>query len=145
MSSNNYTDNRTNLPAKIHVYSSGETGIFANAYLVETKNGIVAIDSTLTESESKSLRARLDAIGKPLLAVILTHPHPDHVAGVTNLVQSSSTDTLVIALKRVEDVMRSTEELKRNLSIYGYLHWQQSSRLQSEIKAIVRYFGRQVE
>lgn len=110
MRSNNYTDNRTKLPAKIHVYSSGETGIFANASLVGTKNGIVAIDSTLTVSESKSLKARLDAIGKPLLAVILTHAHPDHVAGVTNLVQSSSTDTPVIALESVEGLMRSTEE-----------------------------------
>jgi glyoxylase-like metal-dependent hydrolase (beta-lactamase superfamily II) len=71
---------------KIHVYSSGELGIFANAFLIETNNGIVVIDSTLTVSESKSLKARLDAIGKPLLAVILTHPHPDHVAGVTSLV-----------------------------------------------------------
>jgi glyoxylase-like metal-dependent hydrolase (beta-lactamase superfamily II) len=102
------------MSSKIHVYSSGETGIFANAYLVETNNGTVAIDSTLTVSESKSLKACIDAIGKPLLAVILTHAHPDHVAGVTNLVQLV-TDTPVIALKSVEDLMRSTEELKRNL------------------------------
>jgi glyoxylase-like metal-dependent hydrolase (beta-lactamase superfamily II) len=77
---------------KIHVYSSGKLGIFANAFLVETNNGVVVIDSTLTVSESKSLKGRLDTIGKPLLAVILTHPHPDHVAGVTNLVRPS-TDT----------------------------------------------------
>jgi hypothetical protein len=46
---------------KIHVYSSGELGIFANAFLIETNNGVVVIDSTLTVSESKSLKARLDA------------------------------------------------------------------------------------
>ena len=97
---------------KIHVYSSEERGIFANAFLVETNNGIVVIDSTLTVSESKSLKARLDAIGKPLLAVILTHPHPDHVAGVTSLVESSR-DTPIIALKSVDDLIRSSEEFKR--------------------------------
>jgi glyoxylase-like metal-dependent hydrolase (beta-lactamase superfamily II) len=77
---------------KIHVYSSGE--LLANAFLVETNNRVVVIDSTLTVSESKSLKGRLDTIGKPLLAVILTHPHPDHVAGVTNLVRSSSDTSL---------------------------------------------------
>lgn len=30
----------------IHVHSSGEGGIFANAYVVETSNGIVAVDTT---------------------------------------------------------------------------------------------------
>jgi glyoxylase-like metal-dependent hydrolase (beta-lactamase superfamily II) len=97
---------------KIHVHSPGELGIFANAFLVETNNGVVVIDSTLTVSESKSLKGRLDTIGKPLLAVILTHPHPDHVAGVTNLVRSSS-DTSIIALKSVDDLIRSSEEFKR--------------------------------
>src|SRR5262245_9395985 len=96
---------------KIHVYSSGELGIFANAFLVGTNNGVVAIDSTLTVSECKSFKTRLAAIGKPLLAVILTHAHPDHVAGVTNLVKSSI-DTPIIALKSVEDLMRSSEEFK---------------------------------
>jgi glyoxylase-like metal-dependent hydrolase (beta-lactamase superfamily II) len=63
-------------------------------------------------SESKSLKARLDAIGKPLLAVILTHPHPDHVAGVTSLAESSR-DNPIIALKSVDDLIRSSEEFKR--------------------------------
>jgi glyoxylase-like metal-dependent hydrolase (beta-lactamase superfamily II) len=97
---------------KVHIHSSGELGIFANAFLVETNNGVVVIDSTLTVSESKSLKGRLDTIGKPLLAVILTHSHPDHVAGVTNLVRSSS-DTPIIALKSVDDLIRSSEEFKR--------------------------------
>jgi glyoxylase-like metal-dependent hydrolase (beta-lactamase superfamily II) len=62
---------------------SGEGGIFANAYFIETANGVVAIDLTLTVNESKALKASLDSLNKPLLAVLLTHPHPDHVADVT--------------------------------------------------------------
>jgi len=56
---------------------SGEKGIFVNAYLIETANGVVVIDSALTVSENKALKAQLDSISKPLLAVLLTHPHPD--------------------------------------------------------------------
>ena len=106
---------------KIHTHMSGEKGIFVNGYLVETTNGVVAIDSALTVSESKALKEQLDSINKPLLAVLLTHPHPDHVAGVTYLVppktssSSSSTSTLIpiIALESVERIMNATEEAKR--------------------------------
>ena len=45
----------------IHTHACGEGGIFVNAYLVETRAGVVAIDATLTETESKQLRAEVDA------------------------------------------------------------------------------------
>jgi glyoxylase-like metal-dependent hydrolase (beta-lactamase superfamily II) len=71
---------------------SGEKGIFVNGYLIETADGVVAIDSALTVSESKA-----NSINKPLLAILLTHPHPDHVAGVTYLLTSSSADVPIIS------------------------------------------------
>jgi glyoxylase-like metal-dependent hydrolase (beta-lactamase superfamily II) len=105
---------------RIYTHMSGEKGIFVNGYLVETANGVVVIDSALTVSESKALREELDSINKPLLAVLLTHPHPDHVAGVTYLVtpktsSSSSTPTHIpiISLESVEGIMNATEETKR--------------------------------
>lgn len=96
---------------KIHTHMSGEQGIFANAYIIESQNGVVVIDSTLTVNESKALRSELDSIDKPLLAIILTHPHPDHVAGVTNLV--TSPDVPVISLESIARIMNATEEAKR--------------------------------
>jgi glyoxylase-like metal-dependent hydrolase (beta-lactamase superfamily II) len=96
---------------KIHTHMSGEKGIFANAYIIESQNGVVVIDSTLTVSESKALRSELDSIDKLLLAIILTHPHPDHVAGVTNLVTSQ--DVPIISLESIASIMNATEEVKR--------------------------------
>ena len=107
---------------KVHAHMSGEMGIFVNAYLVESANGVVVIDSALTVSESNALKAQLDSIKKPLLAVLLTHPHPDHVAGVTYLVtpKTSSSTTIpipthipIISLESVERIMNATEEAKR--------------------------------
>jgi glyoxylase-like metal-dependent hydrolase (beta-lactamase superfamily II) len=104
--------NATSFPfPRIHIHMSGEKGIFANAYLIETAHGVVAIDSGLTVSESKALRSKLDSINKPLLAIILTHPHPDHVAGVTNLVTSPQVP--IISLESVARIMHATEEAKR--------------------------------
>jgi glyoxylase-like metal-dependent hydrolase (beta-lactamase superfamily II) len=95
----------------VHTHASGEGGLFANAYLIESGGGLVAVDATLTESESKALRREVEALGKPLLAVLVTHPHPDHVAGITNLVGPDSPK--IIATQAVLDLMRTLEEPKR--------------------------------
>lgn len=50
-------------------------------------------------------------MGKPLLAVLITHAHPDHVAGTINLVGKS--DVPVYATSSVEELARSLEEPKR--------------------------------
>jgi glyoxylase-like metal-dependent hydrolase (beta-lactamase superfamily II) len=107
-------DQNKEIVPKIHTYTSGEQGIFANAYIIETQNGLVAVDATLTVSESRSLKKRIDSLDKPLLAILLTHAHPDHVAGVTNLVESSYSNIIpIVALESVEKLMRITEEPKR--------------------------------
>jgi glyoxylase-like metal-dependent hydrolase (beta-lactamase superfamily II) len=95
----------------IHTYTSGELGLYVNAYLVETDNGVVVIDGTLTLSDSKALRARIDALAKPVLAVLLTHAHPDHVAGVTTIVDAPDA-TPIVALESVSRLMRATEQAK---------------------------------
>lgn len=94
----------------VHRYSAGPAGILVNAYLVETENGVVAIDSTLTVSDSTALRQQLDAIGKPLLAVLLTHGHPDHYNGVTALVAGS--DVPIVATAGVAQVIEQDDEAK---------------------------------
>jgi glyoxylase-like metal-dependent hydrolase (beta-lactamase superfamily II) len=95
----------------VHMRSCGEGGIFVNAYLVETRAGVVAVDATLTESDSKAFRRELEALHKPLLAVLVTHPHPDHVAGITNLVAGDAAK--IVATQPVLDLMRKLEEPKR--------------------------------
>jgi glyoxylase-like metal-dependent hydrolase (beta-lactamase superfamily II) len=94
----------------VHPHVSSKAGILANAYLVESANGIVAVDSTLTHSESRALHARVEALEKPLLAVLITHAHPDHVAGLTELVGTAGTP--ILALGAVTELMRVTEAAK---------------------------------
>ncbi len=96
--------------ARVHEFYSGEGGIFANAYLVETRTGVVAIDATLLESTSKDLRKKLIAIGKPLKAVLLTHGHPDHYNGVTNLLAGETVD--VVSTPGTDRVIRESDAAK---------------------------------
>jgi glyoxylase-like metal-dependent hydrolase (beta-lactamase superfamily II) len=96
----------------IHTVTS-PAGALVNAYLVETAAGVVAIDAMLTESDGRNLRTRLEAIGKPLLAVLLTHSHPDHYGGLTWLLAGD--DVPVAAPQGVHDVIRRDDPLKEQI------------------------------
>lgn len=81
------------------------------AHLVEMESCVIAVDSTLTESESRRFRRQLEALEKPLAAVLVTHPHPDHVAGITNLVAGDRVK--IVATRPVLELMKRLEEPKR--------------------------------
>jgi glyoxylase-like metal-dependent hydrolase (beta-lactamase superfamily II) len=97
----------------IHRHASSPAGALVNAYLVEGEDGVVAVDSTLTVSDSRALRQRLEALGKPLLAVLLTHSHPDHYGGLTELVAGD--DVPILAPQGVHDVIRRDDPVKEEI------------------------------
>jgi glyoxylase-like metal-dependent hydrolase (beta-lactamase superfamily II) len=94
---------------KIHTYTSPESGLSVNAFLVETEKGIVLIDTTLLKSDSKNVKKKIAETGKPLSAILITHGHPDHIAGLTYI---ADTNTPVYSLKSIYDLMKKTEEAK---------------------------------
>jgi glyoxylase-like metal-dependent hydrolase (beta-lactamase superfamily II) len=101
------------IEARIHRHSAAPQGALVNAYLVETSDGIVAIDGTLTVSDGRALRGLLESLGQPLLAVLVTHSHPDHYGGIVELVGSD--DVPVIATTGVDAVIRRDDALKEEI------------------------------
>ena len=98
---------------RIEQVASPAEGIFANAYLVELADGVVVIDATLRVTDATALRARIDALGKPLLGVLLTHGHPDHYNGVAIVTAGHAVP--VIATREVDGVIRGDDAKKQAL------------------------------
>jgi glyoxylase-like metal-dependent hydrolase (beta-lactamase superfamily II) len=91
-----------------------EAGLFpVNAYLVETSNSIVVVDATLGVSDGQALRSRVEALRKPLAAVIVTHSHPDHYGGITSLLDGA--DVPVFAVAGVDQVIRRDDTAKEQI------------------------------
>jgi glyoxylase-like metal-dependent hydrolase (beta-lactamase superfamily II) len=97
--------------AIVHTYRSGDSGLFVNSYLVEGAEGVVAIDAPLLLSDGRAFRARLDALRKPLLGVLVTHPHPDHYNTISELLGSE--EVPVIAHRDVDREIRAKDDAKR--------------------------------
>jgi glyoxylase-like metal-dependent hydrolase (beta-lactamase superfamily II) len=105
----------------VHRHTGGDADALVNAYLVETANGVVAIDATMTVDESERLRADLVALRKPLLAVLVTHGHPDHYGGVTGLVANDSVP--VIATRAVDTIIRRDDRAKDEALTRAGIRW----------------------
>ncbi|WP_176097625.1 MBL fold metallo-hydrolase [Burkholderia cepacia] len=91
--------------------TSGARTFLTNAFLVELPNGVVAIDAMMTVSDARELRHRLDALRKPLLAVLITHGHPDHYNGIGELIRDLD-DVPVITTRGVDEAMRRVDDAK---------------------------------
>jgi glyoxylase-like metal-dependent hydrolase (beta-lactamase superfamily II) len=95
---------------QIHRFPVKHEGAFVNAYLVETASGVVAVDGLLQVSAAKEMRAGMERLGKPLLAVLLTHSHPDHYAGLGEVVAGD--DVPIYAPQGVIDTITADDAVK---------------------------------
>jgi glyoxylase-like metal-dependent hydrolase (beta-lactamase superfamily II) len=95
----------------IHMLTSNERTFFTNAYIIETKNALVVVDTMMINSDAILLRQHIDNINKPLIAVIITHGHPDHYNG-TELIITGFSDVPVISTKGTLDCIKDTIDSK---------------------------------
>jgi glyoxylase-like metal-dependent hydrolase (beta-lactamase superfamily II) len=87
-----------------HRIESQVAGTPVNAYLVEGEGRLVAIDGTLTVSGGRAVRERIEAIGKPLAALLVTHAHPDHYGGAVEVIAGS--EAAIVATAGVDAAIR---------------------------------------
>src|SRR5262245_2816584 len=84
-----------------------------NAYLVETAEGVIAVDATLGVSDGRALAGSVAQLRKPLAGVLVTHSHPDHYGGIASLVAGAAVP--VYAVDGVHRVTRRDDAAKENI------------------------------
>jgi len=95
----------------VHKYQATTLGFLVNVFLVETENGIILIDTAIAVSSSREIRNLIEKkIKKPLLAVLITHGHPDHYTGAAEITKGY--DVPIISTQQAHDQMRSRDELE---------------------------------
>jgi glyoxylase-like metal-dependent hydrolase (beta-lactamase superfamily II) len=57
---------------------------FVNAYFVEEEDGLTVIDTMLPKS-GKVVLAKAEELGRPIVRIVLTHAHGDHVGSLDEL------------------------------------------------------------
>jgi glyoxylase-like metal-dependent hydrolase (beta-lactamase superfamily II) len=84
-----------------------------NSFIVEGKREAVLVDGMLTVTDARKVRDALDAVGKPLAGVVITHPHPDHYAGTAHIVGDA--EVPIIATAEVNAVIRRDDATKEEI------------------------------
>ena len=81
-----------------------------NAFLVRGPRATVLVDGMLTVSDAGKVRAALDASGTELAGVLITHPHPDHYAGLAHIIDDPAVP--IVATADVDAVIRRDDTTK---------------------------------
>jgi glyoxylase-like metal-dependent hydrolase (beta-lactamase superfamily II) len=84
-----------------------------NSFLVHGPDGIVVVDGMLTVTDAALVRQAIDDTGHPLAGVVVTHPHPDHYAGLAHLVGTD--DVPIVASNAVDAIIRRDDQLKEDV------------------------------
>jgi glyoxylase-like metal-dependent hydrolase (beta-lactamase superfamily II) len=99
--------------ATIKVYASKPEAFLVNSFLIETSAGIVLVDTQFLVSPARDVGKLIAESGKPLAAVIVTHPHPDHFNGL-KVILGDRSDVPIYSSALTAEGIRLADKPKRD-------------------------------
>jgi glyoxylase-like metal-dependent hydrolase (beta-lactamase superfamily II) len=93
-------------PVKIHSYLSPTDGFHVNTQMIEGPTAVVIFDGQLLLPYAGEVASYVQALGKPVDRIILSHAHSDHWSGLQALTERFP-DAPLFALDGVADQIRA--------------------------------------
>jgi glyoxylase-like metal-dependent hydrolase (beta-lactamase superfamily II) len=97
---------------RVHIHTSSPDAFFVNSFIIEGVRSLVLVDTQFVLSEASVVADRIAALQKPLAAILITHPHPDHYNGLASILEKHA-GTRVYATSGTINGIRETAETKR--------------------------------
>jgi glyoxylase-like metal-dependent hydrolase (beta-lactamase superfamily II) len=90
----------------IHTYTAPELGWRANTHVIELATQLVLFDAQLTPAFAREVLGIAAALDKPITRLYISHAHPDHFAGATEI------DAPTYALAEVKELIDRSGNLR---------------------------------
>ncbi|MFJ5230279.1 MBL fold metallo-hydrolase [Kitasatospora sp. NPDC088391] len=74
-------------PLQVEVFTGPESAFFATSGLIMGERSAVLVDAQLTRSAGRELAEWIAGKGRQLLAIVVTHRHPDHYFGAEEVLR----------------------------------------------------------
>ena len=78
-------------------------------YAIETDEGLISIDTGRLLSQARYALEELQQFDKPILAILITHPHTDHFGGLPAFVEAAGVDIPIYASQITLDSIENDE------------------------------------
>ncbi|WP_371480419.1 MBL fold metallo-hydrolase [Kitasatospora sp. NBC_00315] len=94
-------------PLETAVFTGPESAFFATSTLILGERTAILVDAQLTRSAGRELAEWVAGKGRRLLAIVITHEHPDHYFGAEEVLRLFPEAQLLAAPPVVEGILRT--------------------------------------
>ncbi len=95
---------------EVAVFTGPESAFFATSSLIIGARDAILVDAQLTRSAGRELAEWIAGKGRNLVAIVITHPHPDHYFGVEEVLRLFPQAHLLAAPPVVEAIIRTAPD-----------------------------------
>ncbi|MFD8598054.1 MBL fold metallo-hydrolase [Kitasatospora sp. NPDC059646] len=94
-------------PLEVEVFTGPESAFFATSGLIMGERTAILVDAQLTRSAGRELAEWIAGKGRQLLAIVITHQHPDHYFGAEEVLRLFPDARLLAAPSVVDGIART--------------------------------------